>query len=155
MSRLQASGLPTYSASRGQAAGLPSYNMTWESPPVSSPAHGSTPTEQHSHFHFHLPRNFPSLPVALHLRPGRAEDVPMSNTNTTTLPSYDGPPKYNDAAPIPTEREGDGTRTPVDRPDRSLAVEEASFEQEFIHPEEARRREAERQAAIARGDPPM
>lgn len=92
--------------------------------------------------------SWPSLPVALHLRPAPAEQ------HAYPPPATQPPPKYEDAPPaIDANASQDGA---VMQESNDRAIEEARpYEEEFVHPEERRRREVEQEAARARGDPPL
>lgn len=149
---MQEGGLPTYTQSRSAAAGLPGYNTTWDQPPTTY----SPPVQQHSHFHFHMPASWPSLPVALHLRPAPASTEHQYPPDPAPS-DLSQPPKYEDAPPAvedPNTNQS-AVMTETREESSSTAVNDVPYQEEFVHPEERRRREAEQEAARARGDPPL
>jgi len=140
--RGEGSGLPTYTQSRGQAAGLPLYTIDYQSPPT-SPQNIGTPTEQHSHFHFHLP----NLPAALHLRHTLANDMTYPPAPPAYVPNkFETDTPITEAAPAIMASSSNAEMNDMTQTNTASAsaraVEEATYEEEFIHPEELRRREA-------------
>jgi len=139
---------------RGEEPGLPTYTQSratqrvWDAPPPVEP----TDTEDQpasTHFHFHLP----SWPAAVHLGrrnshdsiappvyapPPPKYDEAAATTTDPTTPPVEGSPPATTEVPIVTDDQGhDETRSVQGFPQH---VEE----DDFIHPEERRRRERDR-----------